>query len=144
MADRSGFRASTRALRLRNFRLFWFGALVSNTGTWMQILVLAYVIDEITDRGAWVGLVAITQMVMTVFANLWAGPLADRVPRRSIILVTQSLLCVGAFGFAALWGRECARRLSTCCWLGATGSSTDSCCPPGSPSSPNWCPKSCS
>ena len=104
MADRPGFRASTRALRLRNFRLFWFGALVSNTGTWMQILVLAYVIDEITDRGAWVGLVTITQMMLTVFTNLWAGPLADRVPRRSIILVTQSLLCVGAFGFAALWG----------------------------------------
>lgn len=89
---------------MRNFRLFWFGALVSNTGTWMQILVLADVIQEITGRGAWVGLVAITQMLMTVFTNLWAGPLADRVPRRSIILVTQSLLCVGAFGFAALWG----------------------------------------
>ena len=43
-------------------------------------------------------------MLMTVLTNLWAGPLADRVPRRSIILVTQSLLCVGAFGFAALWG----------------------------------------
>ena len=70
----------------------------------MQILVLAYVIEKITERGAWVGLVTITQMLLTVFTNLWAGPLADRVPRRSIILVTQSLLCVGAFGFAALWG----------------------------------------
>ena len=106
MADGPGYRAATRALRLRNFRLFWFGALVSNTGTWMQILVLAYVIDKITDRGAWVGLVTITQMLLTVFTNLWAGPLADRVPRRSIILACQALLCTLAFGFAALWATD--------------------------------------
>ena len=90
-------------MELRNFRLFWFGAMVSNTGTWMQILAVPYVINEITGSGFWVGLVGFTQMLPTIFLGPLAGPLADRVPRRTIILASQSLLCCGAFGFAALW-----------------------------------------
>lgn len=103
MSERPGLRAAVRALRHRNFRLFWFGALVSNTGTWMQLLTVPYVIHQLTDSGTWVGAVAFLQMMPNIAIAPFAGPLADRVPRRTILLVTQSMMAVVAFGFALAW-----------------------------------------
>ena len=103
MSERPGLRAAVRALQHRNFRLFWYGALVSNTGTWMQLLTVPFVIHELTDSGTWVGTVSFLQMLPNIAVAPFAGPLADRVPRRTILLVTQSMMAVVATGFAVAW-----------------------------------------
>ena len=63
----------------------------------MQILVLAYVIDEITDRGAWVGLVAITQMVINVaigVGTMIQGALYDWVGPRVTVSISAATIVV--------------------------------------------------
>ena len=103
MTDRPGFRSAVKALRYRNFRLFWTGGLVSTTGTWMQILAVPFVIHELTGSGTWVGVVGFSQMVPTVIMGPFAGALADRVPRRTILIFCQAALATVAFAFAAAW-----------------------------------------
>lgn len=90
-----------RAFGFRDFRIFWLGALASSTGTNMQLAALAWVV-AVTTRSA----IQVTALAfVTVFPMLVLGPLggalADRLRRRRLLLVTQTLLMVQAF---VLWG----------------------------------------
>ncbi len=89
------------ALRHRNFALFWTGALISNIGSWMQSLAVPFVIYEATGSAAWVGFAAFMQFFPTVLLAPLGGSLADRYPRRMVLLVTQTIFAALAF---ALWG----------------------------------------
>ncbi len=101
--------AALSALRHRNYRLFWFGQMVSLLGTWMQNaaqgwLVLLLAEQEFGPQHAAlpVGVVtALGQLPMFLFC-LFAGVLADRVDRRRILLVTQSCLMLLALALAVL------------------------------------------
>jgi MFS family permease len=81
-----------RALRHRNFRLFWSGALVANIGSWMRTIALGWLVLELTDSALLLGLVSFAQTVPVLLLSLPAGVVADRLSRRRVLLVTQAIL----------------------------------------------------
>jgi MFS family permease len=91
------------AFRHRDFRLFWVGAVLSNTGTWMQLVTVPYVLDQITGSTAWVGFAAFCAFFPTTIVAPWAGSLADRYSRRSLLIWAQSVSMLSAFGLWLLW-----------------------------------------
>ncbi len=96
-----GFKHGIRAFRHRNFRLFFFGALASNSGNWLQNLAVPFVLFELTQKSLWVGLAGFAQFIPSFFLGPVAGSMADRMDRRKILLVTQALMAAAAF---LLWG----------------------------------------
>lgn len=90
-----------RALEVRNYRLYWFGQLVSLTGTWMQSTAQALLVLRLTDSPSAVGLVVTLQFLPFMLLSLIGGTLADRINRYRLILFTQSISLVLAalFGF---------------------------------------------
>lgn len=99
----TGIRHSFRALRHPGFRLFWIAAIVSNSGTWLSNLAVPYVLFQITGSAIWVGLIAVAQFVPNLLMGPLGGSLADRFPRRKLLMVTQAMLAVDAFFLFALW-----------------------------------------
>jgi MFS family permease len=93
-----------RALRHRNYRLFFFGQLVSIIGTWMQTTALPLLIIKIAPQnaGLWLGINSFVPMLPLIPLALVAGSLADRYPKRTIIVLTQTVLMLQAFALAAL------------------------------------------
>jgi MFS family permease len=101
MTGRSrGLRHAFRALRHRDFALFWSGALVSSIGMWMQGVTIPFVIHEVTDSATWVGLSAFAQFAPVMVMSPLGGALADRHARRTILIWNQAALMVLAL---ALW-----------------------------------------
>ncbi len=96
----SGFGHGLRALRHRNFKRFWFGALISNSGTWLQNLTVPYVVLEITDAATWVGIAAFAGIFPAVILGPVAGNLADRFDRRMVLVVGQVAAALAA---GVLW-----------------------------------------
>ncbi|MEX0875131.1 MAG: MFS transporter [Actinomycetota bacterium] len=91
-----------RALRTRNYRLFFTGQLVSLMGTWMQIVAQAWLVLELGGGGLEIGILTALQFGPTLLGGVWGGLLADRLPKRKILLVTQVLFAVLATGLATL------------------------------------------
>jgi MFS family permease len=102
-AARPGLREAGAALRIPEFRRFWIGATVSNSGTWMQNITVPYVLFQLTGSAAWVGLASFLQFLPTMVMGPLGGTLADRYPRRTVLLVAQSALAVAAGGLWLLW-----------------------------------------
>src|SRR5437588_2651058 len=88
------------ALRHRNFRLFWFGQLISLIGTWMQTIGQAWLVLELTHSAWLLGVVGALQFLPVMFLSLFGGVLADRLPKRKVLLFTQSFAMLQA---AVLW-----------------------------------------
>ena len=91
-----------RALRHRNFRLFWSGQVVSLTGTWMQIVAQGWLVYRLTDSPFMLGLVNVVGLLPVVPVSLLAGVISDRFPRRNLIIVTEAVLMLQAFVMAVL------------------------------------------
>src|SRR4030095_7492013 len=91
-----------RAFRYRDFRLFGTGQLISLVGTWMQSVGQAWVVLEITGSPFKLGIITALQFGPMLFLSFFAGALADRVPKRRLLLLTQSALMLQAFALAAL------------------------------------------
>src|SRR5579875_3468258 len=85
------------ALRHRNFRLFWFGQLISLIGTWMQTTAQSWLVLELTHSAWWLGLVGALQFLPVMFFALFGGVLADRLPKRTVLIFTQSSAMIQAF-----------------------------------------------
>jgi MFS family permease len=102
-AAASGFRHSVRALRHRNFALFFTGALISNSGTWIQNATVPYVLYQITRSELWVGLSTFAQFIPGVVFGPLGGSLADRLDRRRFLLLTQALMGLAAGALWVLW-----------------------------------------
>jgi len=100
-AEASGLRHSVRAFRHRDFAVFWCGALVSNTGSWLQNLTVPYVLYQLTGSAFWVSLATVSQFAPGLLLGPLGGSLADRYARRRILLLTQSAM---AFVALLLWG----------------------------------------
>ena len=103
MTDSRNPRRARQALSYRNYRLFISGALISNSGVWVQMIALAFVIEHLTDSGTWVGLAAMMQTLPAVFLGMVGGALADRFPRRIMLMFTNSAQALIALGFSAMW-----------------------------------------
>jgi MFS family permease len=84
------------ALRHRNFRLFWFGQLISLIGTWMQTIGQAWLVLELTHSALLLGLVGALQFLPVLLFTLFGGVLADRWPKRTVLLATQSSAMIEA------------------------------------------------
>lgn len=92
------------SLRLRNYRLFFWGGLVSNIGTWMARIAQTWlVLTILTDHSATaVGYVTGLQFLPMVLLGAWGGAVADRFPKRLTLIWTQVLLSLNAGILAAL------------------------------------------
>ncbi len=87
-----------QALSYRNYRLFFFGQLVSVTGTWMQSLAQSYLVYDVLHASPLqLGLVNVFQFAPVLLLGIPAGVIADRFPKRTILIITQS-----TFGLLAL------------------------------------------
>jgi MFS family permease len=102
-ARKPGLRDAFAALKHRNFALFWTGALLSNSGTWIQTIAIGYVVNEITHSAALVSIASFLQFLPIVVLGPWGGSLADRYDRRTILLVGQTALGVLALVLWLLW-----------------------------------------
>ena len=95
------------ALRTRNYRLFAAGQVVSNSGTWMQRTAQDWLVLEVSHgSGTALGIAAGLQFLPLLLFSLWGGGIADRFPKRRILLITQSLMGALALvlGILALTG----------------------------------------
>lgn len=98
----SFFRATFAALQYRNYRLWFFGQLVSLMGTWMQSTAQQYLIYDMTNSTFLLGVVFFAAGIPMLVLSPLTGLLADRIPRRSMLLTTQSSMMVLAFIMAFL------------------------------------------
>jgi MFS family permease len=81
-----------------NFRLYWFGALFSNVGTWIQMTAQGWLVYSLTNSELYLGIVGFASAVPSLLLSLIGGVLADRVERRRLMIATQS----GAMALAFL------------------------------------------
>jgi MFS family permease len=91
-----------RALSNRNFRLFWFGAFLSNVGTWMQAVAQGWLVLQLTNSPFWLGLDAFMATAPGFLFTLVGGVFADLIDRRRLLIVTQITAGIAALGLAVL------------------------------------------
>ncbi|MBO0782032.1 MAG: MFS transporter, partial [Ktedonobacteraceae bacterium] len=96
----NGLLRTFSALRHRNYRLFFLGQMISLIGTWMQTTAEAWLVLQLTHSAWLLGMVGVLQFLPVMVLSLFGGVLADRVPRRTLLLVAQSVALVQA---AILW-----------------------------------------
>jgi predicted MFS family arabinose efflux permease len=93
---------SFRAMKHRNFRLFFWGQLISVTGVWMQSTAQQWLVYRITGSQTSLGLVTFISFLPVLILSLFMGVVVDRLSRRKILVITQSWFMLGAFILAAL------------------------------------------
>ncbi len=86
------------SLRSRNFRLFFVGQVVSNTGNWLTMVALTLLVLHRSDIGVAVGVLAACQFGPILVLSAWAGVVVDRTSKRSLLLVTQALEMLQSVG----------------------------------------------
>ena len=90
----SGFGLSRTfaALQHRNYRLFFIGQLISLTGTWMQNVAERWLVWQLTNSPFKLGVVTFAAGVPVLLFSLWGGLVADRVPKRRLLMMTQTFM----------------------------------------------------
>jgi MFS family permease len=100
-----------RSLRVRNFRLYFVGQLISVSGTWMQSVALAWLVVAYLappgQRGVDVGFTTALQFLPMLLFGAWGGLIADRLDKRRLLFATQGSagILALALGVLVLWGR---------------------------------------
>ena len=97
-----GFRTTFLSLRIRNFRLFFTGQLISQVGNWLTSIALVLLVLHKTGSGIAIGLLTAALFGPMLVLGAWAGLVADRSNKRTLLLVTQSLEMLQSFALAAL------------------------------------------
>lgn len=95
-------RGAFAALSYRTYRLWFFGQMTSLVGAWMQSTAQGYRIYELTRSAAYLGSVGCASGIAMWVFTLHGGVIADRVPRRSLFVVTQGLGMLLAVALSAL------------------------------------------
>jgi MFS family permease len=90
------------AMRHRNFQLYFGGQLISNIGTWMQIIAQGWVVYQLGHSELTLGLVAFASAVPNLIVSPWAGVIVDRMSRRTLLILTQAGAMILAFALGAL------------------------------------------
>jgi MFS family permease len=90
------------ALSLSDFRLFWFGQLISLSGTWMQSAAQAWLVYSLTKSPFYLGLVAAAGSLPILLFSLLGGIVADRIRKRNLLLLTQALSIIPALSLGIL------------------------------------------
>jgi MFS family permease len=100
-----------RSLAIRNYRLYFFGQLISLTGTWAQWIAQDWLVLQLTNSGTVLGIVTALQFAPALLLSLYGGALADRGDKRKLMLTTQTGMGLAALvlgvldvsGLIALW-----------------------------------------
>lgn len=95
-------RQTFTALRHRNYRLWFIGQVISLFGTWMQMTAQGYFIYELTHSPVYLGYVGFAAGIPTWIFMLWGGVIADRISRRTLLIITQTAMMILAFMLAGL------------------------------------------
>src|SRR5665213_3517050 len=90
------------SLAIRNYRIFWIGQLISLSGTWMQTTAQAWLVLKLTNSPEALGTVTVLQFLPVTLLTLFGGVLADRLPKRTVIICTQTVAALQAFVLAFL------------------------------------------
>jgi MFS family permease len=90
------------ALSLSDFRLFWFGQIISLSGTWMQSVAQAWLVYSLTKSPFYLGLVAAAGSLPILLFSLLGGIVADRIRKRNLLLLTQALSIIPALSLGVL------------------------------------------
>src|SRR5512143_1196256 len=90
------------ALSYRDFRLFWFGQIISLSGTWMQSVAQGWLVYSLTKSPLYLGIVAAAAALPILLFTLIGGVIADRFPKRNLLLATQALSMVPAVALGIL------------------------------------------
>jgi len=98
----AGLRRSFDSLSVPNYRRYFVGQLASLSGTWMQTVAALWLVLELTDSGVAVGLTTALQFLPMLLLGAWGGLLADRFPKRELLMVTQALMALPAIGLLAV------------------------------------------
>ena len=85
-----GLAATFASLRHRNFRLLWFGTLVSSSGDWMDQIALNWLVYQLTGSAVYLGVVNFCRLAPILVLTLIGGVIADRLERRRLMFATQS------------------------------------------------------
>lgn len=91
-----------RALRYKNFRVFFFGQGISLVGTWMQYVAMSWLVYRMTNSAFMLGVAGFAGQIPSFFLSPFTGVLADRHNRHKILLFTQTLAMLQAFVLAFL------------------------------------------
>jgi len=100
--DPTGLTRMFRALRYRNYRLFFIGQGISLIGTWMQQVAISWLVYSLTNSAFLLGVVAFSGLISTFLLTPFAGVLVDRLDRHRILVITQTLAMLQAFALAAV------------------------------------------
>ncbi|AEW94766.1 MULTISPECIES: MFS transporter [Streptomycetaceae] len=95
-------RSTFSSLKVRNYRLFATGAVISNTGTWMSRIAQDWLVLSLTGSSTAVGVTTAMQFLPMLLFGLYGGVIADRYPKRRLLLVTQSTMGLLGLLLAAL------------------------------------------
>jgi MFS family permease len=98
----AAIRHSFNSLEVPNYRRYFLGQLVSLSGTWMQTVAAIWVVLSLTDSGVAVGLTTALQFLPMLLIGAWGGLLADRIPKRRLLIATQALMAIPAIGLFAV------------------------------------------
>ena len=98
----AGFARTFASLRVPNYRRYFSGQVVSLTGNWMQTVAEMWLVVQLTGSGVSVGLTAGLQFLPILLFGAWGGLLADRVSKRRLLMITQSLMAIPALTLWAL------------------------------------------
>jgi len=90
------------AFQHRNYRLFFGGQAISLVGTWMQQVAQAWLVLELTHDPIWLGIVSAAQFIPVIILGLFAGVAADALPKRRVLIATQTAMMVLAAILAVL------------------------------------------
>jgi MFS family permease len=96
----AALRRSFSSLAVPNYRRYFAGQLVSLSGNWTQVVAEMWLILALTGSGLAVGVTSALQFLPMLLFGAWGGLLADRFPKRSLLIVTQTLMVLPAL---ALW-----------------------------------------
>ena len=105
---------SLAPFRSRDFTIMWFGALVSNIGTWMETVALGYYVADTTGKASWSAIVSAAGFLPGALIGPIGSAMADRLRRRRVLMITNAVSATIAAGLA-LWvgtGRATALELA--------------------------------
>jgi len=98
----AGLRRSFDSLAVPNYRRYFAGQIVSLSGNWMQMVAEVWLILSLTGSGLAVGATTALQFLPILLFGAWGGVLADRFPKRSLLMATQGLMAVPALALLAV------------------------------------------
>lgn len=91
-----------RALRHRNYQLWFFGQGISLIGTWMQTMAQQVLVYDLTGSAAALGVVSLIGLIPLIPLSFLGGSISDRFPKRNVLLITQSVMLIEALILAVL------------------------------------------